>query len=208
MKQDLSSQKLARLTLPFLLIVGLGANAQPVNLDALLSAGRYTEANQAVRQMPTGKAITLLTGPSGPSQANSAPVQWLLADVYWRDGQQDKAIEWGYQALVSTQLDASICTYSTKTTAWMMQSYEMIFREARRRPHVQAKAIKQALAQHAQTHIVPADRRWACILGAHLDGHSDPSDVKVSSESTSQRRRRKELEGLIKKSGLDIRVDW
>lgn len=199
------SRILAGLALPLLFSVVFGAQAQPNDLDLLLTSGRYSEASQVARQMPSGKVISLL---SSAATSRNAPAQWLLADTYWRAGQKEKAVYLGYEALVSTQLDASVCRYNTKVAAWMMQSYEPIFREARRRPHLQAQAIQAALESHAASPTMPIDNIWACALGAHLEGKTNsPSATRIPSESTMERKRRYELESLIEKAGLQISIE-
>lgn len=179
------------------------SNAKAQDIPTLLSSQRYSEAFQEAKRLPTANIISQV---QRLAQGNDAPAQWILADAYWRAGQKEQAVHWGYTALISTRLDASGCRYPKHVVPWMMQSYEYIFSEARRRPDLLSGAVKKALAQHAKQSDLPTDQAWACRLGAYLSGAKNDSALRMPSEATLKRRRLDALKDLAKNAKVKLEV--
>lgn len=184
-------------------LILLSPMARAQDLQALLSSQRYSEAFREARNQPAERVIAQV---ERQAQGNDAPVQWILAEAYWRAGNKERSVQWGYTALVSTQLDASGCRYPDKIVPWMMQSYQYIFSEARRRPDVQSDAVKIALARHAKITTLPSDQAWACRLGVQLAGTHNDAGLRTASEQTIKRRRTNALKDLIKAAHVKIEL--
>lgn len=186
-----------------MLAVGLvfSSDSQAQDIPSLLSSQRYSDAFQEAKRLPTSNIIGQV---QRLAQKNDAPAQWILADAYWRAGQKEQAVHWGYTALISTSLDASGCRYPKHIVPWMMQSYGYIFSEARRRPDLLSDAVKMALSRHAKQTELPTDQAWACRLGAYLSGAKNDSALRMPSEATLKRRRADALKHLAKNAKVKL----
>ena len=170
------------------------------SLPKTLEERNYPGAIQHARKLPANQVISELT----PFvQQDLTPAQWILADAYWRKGQNQLAIEWAYVALVGTQLDtATGCRNQTAGMGWMINAFQPIFREARRTPQVQSMALRKAMSYHQsrKTNALPQDYAWICRINASLR-HEKWTPKNLPAE-TLQRLRNAELNSLINKVGV------
>lgn len=186
-----------------LLLIHPGAAHGAETLATLVAGKRYSEATHlSNRQTPT-QAIAQIRP---LSLKNNSPAQWILADAYWRGGQRQEAIQWAYTALVGTQLDVSSCRAKEKVVPWMQQTHQAIFREARRHPEIQSRALRFAMQHHADQTSLPPDQAWACRLGAYLNGRKPETGTITSPNELVWRRRDSSLRSLAKESGITIEI--
>ena len=180
-------------------LAALGAET----LSSLIVSKRYSEATNFAKQQKPEQVISQV---KPLAMKNDAPAQWILADAYWRGNKRQEAIQWGYTALVSTQLDVSSCRLKENVVPWMMQTYQVIFREARRHPDIQSKALRFAMNHHAEQTTLPTDQAWACRLGAYLNGRKQETGTIGSSGELVWRRRDSALKSLAKTAGIKVDI--
>jgi hypothetical protein len=172
-------------------------------LATLIASKRYSEATGFSKQQTPAQVIAQVRP---LSLKNDAPAQWMLADAYWRANQREEAIQWAYTALVSTRLDVSSCRNKENVVPWMMQNYQAIFREARRHPEIQARALRFSMSHHASQITLPKDQAWACRLAAHLNGRKQETGNITASKDLIWRKRDLTLKSLAKEAGIAVEI--